>query len=160
MNFTVTTEYALRIMSFMVTDEHKIHTTKELFEHLDIPFRYLRKLMISMSKSDILDSIRGKNGGYKIARSPKEITLLQIIESTGENPLGELCFFGNRECDINNKCMMHDKWMKVRENMAQVLSTTTLEEIKDSENLNYIISQASENNEEHQCQSPESQKPE
>lgn len=140
MNFNITTEYALRIMSYMVSDEHKIHTTKELFEHLQIPFRYLRKLMISLSKSDILDSIRGKNGGYKLARSPKEITLLQIIEATGEDPLGKICFFGSKECDLENKCTMHDKWSKVRENMSLILSTTTLEDIKDSGNQNFIIS--------------------
>lgn len=119
-------------------DEQKTHTTNELFENLHIPFRYLRKLMISLSKSDILDSVRGKNGGYKIARSPKDITLLQVIVASGEEPLTNVCFFGYKECNEEEKCMMHDKWSAVRQNIAHVLSSTTLQEIKESDNLNFI----------------------
>lgn len=119
-------------------DEQKIYTTNDLFENLHIPFRYLRKLMINLSKSDIIDSIRGKNGGYKIAKSPKEISLLQVIESTGEEPLSNSCFFSHKECNIEEKCMMHDKWTVVRQDIAQILSTTTLQEIKESGNQNYI----------------------
>lgn len=138
MNFSATTEYALRIMSYMVMDEQKIYTTNDLYENLHIPFRYLRKLMINLSKEDILDSIRGKNGGYKIAKAPQEISLLKVIESTGENPITNICFFGYKECNIEKPCIMHDKWAKIRENIAYVLSSTTLQDIKDSGNQNFI----------------------
>lgn len=138
MNFSATTEYALRIVSFMVMDEQKIYTTSDIFENLHIPFRYLRKLMINLSKGDIIDSIRGKNGGYKIAKSPREITLLQVIEATGENPITNVCFFGYKECSLTDRCIMHDKWTKIRENIGLLLSTTTLEEIKESGNQNFI----------------------
>lgn len=125
-------------MSFMVKEEAgKIFTTKELFENLQIPFRYLRKLMINLSKSEIIDSIQGKKGGYRIAKEPEKITLLEIIQTAGEDPIGVMCFFGLEKCELVEKCVMHEKWGAVRENIFQVLSTTTLADIKESEHQNF-----------------------
>ena len=138
MNFSVTTEYALRVMSFMAMKEERLYATKDLFENLHIPFRYLRKLMFNLSKSDLLDSVRGKNGGYKLARSAKDITLLQVIEASGEEALTKNCFFGYKECNTKQKCIMHDRWTAVRHDIYKILSTTTLLEIKKADNLNFI----------------------
>ena len=140
MKLNTTSEYLLRIMSFMVKEDRgKVFTTKELFEHLHIPFRYLRKLMINLSKSEIIDSIQGKNGGYRIAKEPKSITLLDIIQTTGEDPIGNMCFFGLEKCELVEKCVMHEKWASVRDNIFQVLSNTTLADIKESEHQNLKI---------------------
>lgn len=138
MKLNTTSEYLLRIMSFMVNEEEKTFTTKELFENLQIPFRYLRKLMITLSKSDIIDSTQGKNGGYKIAKDPKNITLLEIIRTAGEDPIGHMCFFGLEKCELVTECVMHEKWASIRENIFQVLSNTSLADMKDSEHQNLI----------------------
>lgn len=143
MNLSKTSEYALRIMSFMAGDEEKLYTTNELFKNLKIPFRYLRKLMISLSKSDLLISLQGKNGGYKIAKRPEDISLLDIIMTTGENPIGKTCFFGFEECAFVEKCAMHEKWAIVRENIEQALSKTTLAEIKETGSSNFIKNNSS-----------------
>lgn len=138
MNFSATAEYSLRIASFLAMDETRVYTTNDLFEHLNIPFRYLRKLMVLLSKSDLIDSIQGKNGGYRIAKPPKNISLLDVIEASGVFPLSTTCFFGFKACSLHDKCAMHAKWVAVRENLSHVLSTTTLAEIKDSGNQNFI----------------------
>ena len=143
MNFSKTTEYALRIMSFMAMDEQKLYTTNELFENLNIPFRYLRKLMINLSKSDILNSTQGKNGGYRIAKKPIDISLLDIIHANGEDPVGNICFFGFEKCAFVEKCVMHEKWAIVRENINHVLSETTLAEIKESGPQEFIKNNSS-----------------
>jgi Rrf2 family protein len=138
MKLNTTSEYLLRIMSFMVMEEQgKVITTKELFENLHIPFRYLRKMMINLSKSEFIDSIQGKKGGYRLAKEPKNITLLEIIQTAGEDPLGVMCFFGLEKCELVEKCIMHKKWASVRENIFQVLSNTTLADIKESEHQNF-----------------------
>ncbi|MCP4550490.1 MAG: Rrf2 family transcriptional regulator [Bacteroidetes bacterium] len=138
MRLRKTAEYALRIMNYMAIDEQKLYTTTELFESLNIPFRYLRKLMINLSKSEILTSVQGKYGGYKIARKSLEISLLEIIHATGEDPVGDVCFFGFEKCAFVEKCAMHEKWTLVRDNINQVLSKTTLAEIKGSESTSFI----------------------
>ena len=94
MNFKKTTEYALRILSHMAIDEKKLYSTKEIYESLSIPFRYLRKQMTILSKSEFLESVQGKYGGYRISKNLNEITLLNIIDATGDTQLANECFFG------------------------------------------------------------------
>ena len=132
MNFSKTTEYALRIMSYMAMDETRLYSSKEIFQSLNIPFRYLRKLLIVLSKSDLISSVQGKNGGYKISKNLSEISLLDIVSATGHNPIGNQCFFGFSDCAFEKKCAMHDKWAAVRESINSVLTSTTLAEVKET----------------------------
>ena len=66
MNFNKTTEYAFRILSFMAEDESRIYSVDEIFKNLKIPYRYLRKLMTNLSKSELILSVQGKSGGFRI----------------------------------------------------------------------------------------------
>ena len=132
MNFSKTTEYALRIMSFMALDEKRLYSSNEIFNHLKIPFRYLRKQLNVLSKSGLINSTQGKNGGYRISRKLSEISLLDIVSATGHNPIGNQCFFGFSDCAFEKKCAMHDKWAAVHESINSVLTSTTLEEVKES----------------------------
>ena len=132
MNFSKTTEYALRIMSFMAMNEKKLYSANEIYANLKIPFRYLRKLLTTLSKNGLLISVQGKSGGYRISRDLNEISLLDIIQQTGDNKFKNECFFGFHDCAFVKKCAMHDKWAAVRENINQVLTTTTLEEIRET----------------------------
>jgi len=52
----------------MAVEETKLHTANEIFDGLNIPYRYLRKLMGILSKSSLVNSVQGKHGGYKIAK--------------------------------------------------------------------------------------------
>lgn len=130
MNFSKTTEYALRIMSFMAMDEKKLYSANDIYDNLQIPFRYLRKLLTILSKSELINSVQGKNGGYRISKSLNKISLFDIIRATGDDLINNECFFGFENCALENKCAIHDKWTAGRENINHVLTTTTLDEIK------------------------------
>jgi len=132
MNFSKTTEYALRIMSFMALDEKRLYSSNEIFHSLNIPLRYLRKQLNILSKSGLISSVQGKNGGYRISRKLSEISLLDIVSVTGYKTVGYECFFGFHNCAFEKKCAMHDKWAAVRENINSVLTSTTLAEVKET----------------------------
>jgi len=113
-------------------DEKKLYSAKDIYENLKIPFRYLRKLMTTLSKSGLLISVQGKSGGYRISKNLSKISLFDIVNATGDNPIHNECFFGFHDCAFVKKCAMHDKWAAVRENINQVLTTTTLAEVKEN----------------------------
>jgi len=138
MNFSKTTEYAFRILSLMAMDEHKLYTAKDVFQSSEIPFRYLRKLLIILSKSELIESVQGKNGGYRISKKPSDISLLDIIRVVGDDPINNDCFFGFDNCTFIEKCALHEKWAVVRETLNNVLLTTTLEDIKSNRQHSFI----------------------
>jgi len=133
MNFNKTTEYAFRILSFMAKDESRIYSVDEIFEKLKIPYRYLRKLMTNLSKSDFMDSVQGKNGGYQISKKLGDIKLLDIINVVDPDYLTGKCFFGFDDCALQSACTMHDQWTDVRTNISNILENTSLASIKHGE---------------------------
>ena len=132
MNFSKTTEYALRIMSFMAMEEKKLYSANDIYENLKIPFRYLRKLLTNLSKRGLLISVQGKSGGYKISKNLNKISLFDIVNATGEIPINNVCFFGFHHCAFEKKCGMHDKWAALQKSINNILTSTTLAELKET----------------------------
>lgn len=137
MNFTKTTEYAFRILSFMAQDESRHYNVDEIFEKIHIPYRYLRKLMTNLTSSGLIISIQGKKGGYKISKTTEEIWLIDILKAVDPEYLSGKCFFGFENCAFQSACIMHDQWSEIRLNIHRVLGNTSLADIKRSNNGNF-----------------------
>ena len=131
LHFNKTTEYAFRIMSFMAQDKDKLYRSDDVYEELQIPFRYLRRIMTRLSREGLLLSIKGKYGGFRIEKELGDITLFDIVQAIGENKKPNECFFGYEKCPLTNKCSMHDNWSEVKQNIDTVLKSTTLLKIKE-----------------------------
>lgn len=134
MNFNKTTEYAFQILSYMATEESRLYRVDEIFDKLHIPYRYLRKLMTNLTKSEFIVSIQGKNGGYKISKKLEDIRLLDIIDVVDPDYLTGKCFFGFDNCALQSTCSMHDQWSDVRTDIRNILSGTSLSDIKQGNN--------------------------
>ena len=132
MTFSTTTEYALRIMSYMAQDVNKLYKAGDIIEDLKIPERYLRKLLTRLTKSGIIISVQGKYGGYKIGKKTKDISLMDVVVAAGEKMEKKECFFGLGLCVFHEKCAMHDKWNKIQDDINEMLSTTKLEDLVKS----------------------------
>jgi Rrf2 family transcriptional regulator, nitric oxide-sensitive transcriptional repressor len=139
MNFNKTTEYAFRILSFMAEDESRIYSVDEIFKKLQIPYRYLRKLMNNLTKSEFIESVQGKSGGYKISKKLEDIKLLDILNAVDPDYLLAKCFFGFDICALQPTCAMHDQWMDVRIKISTILTNTSLVDIKQGNNQNQIL---------------------
>lgn len=59
-------------------------SVKAIAQRQDLPAPYLEKLLIEMRRAGLVQSIRGVQGGYQLARSPARISLGQILEAVGE----------------------------------------------------------------------------
>lgn len=139
MKFNKTTEYAFRIFAFMAINKTKLYRADEIYEHLNIPLRYLRKLLTDLSKSGLMQSIQGNSGGFRLNKDPNEITLLDIVNATESNIEKNLCFFGFQKCQFSNdKCHMHDNWITIIEGIESLLITTTLADLTDNETQKFI----------------------
>jgi Rrf2 family protein len=83
MRLSSASSYALSAMAYMTTDKHKgkIVPSHIVAAARGIPERFLLKVLKPLVSARILSSTKGPNGGYKLARSPKDLTLLEIIEA-------------------------------------------------------------------------------
>jgi Rrf2 family protein len=134
MDFSKTTQYAIRALSFMAQNEKELYIASELHEKLKIPQQYLRRMLKDLSKSGLLKSIKGKNGGFVFARSTEEIFLSDIVAITEKGEIMRSCIFGFESCMLKEKCAMHDIWAASKENVTNILSQTSLAKM----NANFI----------------------
>jgi Rrf2 family protein len=129
MIFSKTTEYAVRILTFMVSHNMTLYTAKYLHEQLQIPYRYLSKLMTSLVKNGYLSSVRGREGGYNIKADPSRLTVSDIMEAVEGIDGFKTCVLGLPECSEENPCAMHYVWEKNKEVFVHTLRTTTIAEL-------------------------------
>ena len=122
----------------MAADEGKLYTAEDIHENLQIPLRYLRKLLTTLSKSGLMTSMQGKDGGYLLAKKASEISLFDVVHVTENQQTEGMCFFGFKDCAFDIRCTMHDKWELVRENMNQVLRTTSLADLSNRETQGFL----------------------
>jgi len=115
----------------MAKDKNKLYKSDEIYKDLQIPFRYLRRLLTKLTNSGLLTSIQGKFGGYQIKHDLSKIRLYDIINAVEEREEPNECFFGYKTCPLNDKCSMHDKWYDVQKNITSVLKNTSLQTIVD-----------------------------
>lgn len=131
MKLKTTSEYALRILTHMSLHEDEQHTAKELSETLNIPYKYLTRIMTNMSKSGFISSTRGQKGGFVFAKPADEITLYAILETM--NDLNDdVCIMGEGLCGEGEHCALHEHWSKPKQLIDEIFKNCTLKDLRKS----------------------------
>src|SRR4028119_2391781 len=72
------------VLDLSLQPKYRPASVRAIATRQDIPAPYLEKLLIEMRRAGLVESIRGVQGGYKLAREPAQISLGQILEAVGE----------------------------------------------------------------------------
>jgi Rrf2 family protein len=105
MKLTRATSYAIHAVVFMASQKHdRPVASHHIAEAQGIPERFLLKVLKPLVSARILHSVKGPNGGYRLARSPSDISLLAILEAV-DGPIRGLAPLGQdgTEMHLNNK---------------------------------------------------------
>lgn len=93
---------------------------------------YLEQLMGSMRRAGLVQSVRGAQGGYQLARPPGEIKIGEIMRVV-EGPIAPTECVGEEgesTCGQARSCVTRRLWEKLRDSMIAVLDSTTLEDMR------------------------------
>ena len=126
MYFSKTTEYAIRVLSYLHRYNTTSHSVNVLHQELDLPYKYLTKMVTDLVKKGLVNASRGREGGISLAKNADTIRLADILEAIGEPLEHERCILGFDRCDASNPCALHDQWVKPKEMIETMLTTTTL----------------------------------
>ena len=83
-----------------------------------------------MARQGMVVSQKGKNGGFRLARTPAEITLYDIVNFIEDLKAWEGCFMGKSICSESSPCCAHQRWAKVRDSYIDFLKNTTIADLR------------------------------
>ena len=123
--------YSLRALSDLCTcPDNEPVSVSDIASRRNIPVTYLEQLFGKLRRAGILESVRGAQGGYRLARSAKDVTVADILQA-----LGEPVIFGScqteKGCENAVTCPTFNLWRKVKGSVDEILRTTTLADIAD-----------------------------
>lgn len=125
--------YALRLMIELVRsgNEQPIRL-KELAEKQNISEKYSEQIISLMRRGGIVRARRGTQGGYELAKSPKDITVGMILRLTEGDLSPVPCIEGNHiNCDRKNSCSTIKLWLKLNNAINDVVDGVTLYDLSE-----------------------------
>jgi Rrf2 family protein len=105
-------------------------SAKDLAEMYGIPQEALAKILQQLAKSKLLVSQHGTNGGYVLARDPRQISALEVIQAIEGTPFMTSCRSA-KGCGTSLKCTVREPLQKVGRAIEEVLSRLSVWELQD-----------------------------
>lgn len=135
MRLTRQGEYAVRCILYLCSQSTgKVVNRREIATAMEIPKQFLGKIAQQLARSGFIEIVQGAKGGYRLLMAPREITLLDVVESAiGEIFLND-CVMNPASCRRSPFCSIHRVWEKARKQLRDTLRKETFEDLLITEN--------------------------
>ncbi len=97
-------------------------------ERQGISLSYLEQLFAHLRRQDLVRSVRGPGGGYRLKRGAAEISVAEVISAVNEDTDATRCG-GKGDCHEGDICLTHHLWMDLSEQIHQFLTDITLADL-------------------------------
>jgi Rrf2 family nitric oxide-sensitive transcriptional repressor len=130
MRLTTYTDYALRVLMYLGLRGRDLSTIQEIAEQYGISKNHLMKLVHVLGRLGYVETIRGKNGGLRLARRPDEITVGEIVRRLEPDMALVECFRSTDvQCRIVKTCLLQDALGEALDRFLQTLDRYTLSDL-------------------------------
>ena len=123
--------YALRFMIDLGQNSgDKYIALKDISARQNISIKYLEQITILLSKSGLLTSVRGPQGGYKLAKAPKDYTIGEILRATEGNLSPVTCLeTAENLCTLKDQCHTLSLWKGLDDAINNYLDSKSLQDL-------------------------------
>ncbi len=127
-------EYAVRCVLYLAQKgPGEIIPRWVVAQAMEIPEPFLAKIGQQLAKAGLVEILQGAKGGYRLRRTPGEISLLEVVEAV----MGELflndCLLRPESCSRSPHCSVHRVWCKAREQLRETLSQASFQTLLEGE---------------------------
>ena len=130
--FSKKCEYGIQAVLYLAAQEtNPIVPSETISQVLKIPKEFISKILQSLRDSGIINSVKGKSGGFQLAKSPSEIKLIDVVAAIDGLEMFNSCVLGFHECSPDAPCPVHDDWGVLRDKAYDMLSSETLNNLTE-----------------------------
>ncbi len=112
-------------------------TLADIARRQDISLTYLEQLLSKLRRNQLVESVRGPGGGYRLAQNAGNITIAKIMYAVDESVDITRCG-GQQNCQEDQRCLSHDLWMELNLHIAEFLNRVTLDEMMHRNNVRQV----------------------
>lgn len=124
-------DYAVVILSKMAEYSDELMNSALIAELSRLPEPTVSKLLKLLSKADVIESVRGAHGGYRLKALPNQISIEQIVSAI-DGPIAiTACTDGAQpDCSLSEACSLRGRWDGVNAAIRSALDTVTLADMR------------------------------
>jgi Rrf2 family iron-responsive transcriptional regulator len=130
MRLTRQTNYAVRIMMYCAANDGRLSRIPEIAEAYSVSELFLFKILQPLVEHRLVETVRGRNGGVKLGRAAKDITLFDVIRVTEENFAMAECFENDAtECPLVDSCALNAALREALNAFFEVLGRYSIDDL-------------------------------
>lgn len=95
-------------------------------QRMDVPPRFLPQIMQDLVRAGLVEASLGRGGGYRLARAPEEVSLLEIIEAVEGDARRRTCVLSSSACDASRPCDVHALFANAQDALLDRLAEATV----------------------------------
>lgn len=134
LRLTKKADYGLMALKFLAENGDTASlSAKDIAEAYHIPPPLLAKILQRLTKFGLLKSHAGMNGGYALARSPRDITAFEVILAIDGPFFITSCVTGTRSCDLTDHCTIREPLQRVTESISDVLKGIRISDLVEQD---------------------------
>jgi len=124
------TDYGVVVMSQLAKKRDDFQSAQQIADETGLSLSTVSKLLKTLSKSDMIASLRGMSGGYALAEHPDEISVAKIIDTLEGGMSLTACVEGaENECMVQEKCPISGRWTPVNLAIRKALEVVSLSDM-------------------------------
>lgn len=123
---TKLTDYATLVLTALAESPDRVLSAAELAERARLELPTVSKVLKPLAHAGLVESFRGSNGGYRLARAAADISLIEIVEAM-EGRLGMTeCSGEHSQCEHESHCGVRGNWRHINDVVADALRGVSL----------------------------------
>lgn len=130
--FSKACEYAIKASIYIALKSQNGErvSLKDIAARIDSPEAFTAKILQKLAHKHIVSSLKGAAGGFEINREKiRVIKLAHIVDAIDGDAIYRGCALGLHRCDGNHPCPVHFQFIRVRDDLKNVLEQTSLEDL-------------------------------
>ncbi len=136
LKLTKKADYGLMALKYLAEHpEMPALSAKDIADAYGIPAQLLAKILQRLTKTGLLRSHAGMNGGYALARDAREISAFEVIHSIDGPFFITSCTKGAKGCDLTPSCTIKEPLARVNETIAGVLKSISIYDLAERETV-------------------------
>ncbi len=110
----------------------------DIAQRQDFSRNFLEQLFLALRRANVVYSVRGPGGGYRLCRPARQISIAQVLRAAGE-PLEVTRCGGKRNCQNSLPCLTHDLWQDLSQRITRFLGQVSLADLQKRHSVRDVV---------------------